>query len=321
MLRDVQDADLPIFFEHQQDPQAVEMAAFVSRPRDAFMVHWRERVLGSPDTIARTIVEGAQVVGYVSSYQREGRRLLAYWIGREHWGRGLASAAVRTFLGAHELTRPVFAEVAVHNQASLRVLRKCGFEPVGEPSTGPDGVVEILMALPAQATPRVRDATPADLGAIAAIYNHYITNTVVTFEEAPISAEEVARRVAAVEAASLPWLVAELDGEVQGYAYAGRWNARSGYRYSAETAVYLHHERARRGLGSALYRELFARLEARGVHAVISGIALPNEPSVALHHKFQMEKVAHFLAVGFKMGRWIDVGYWQRLLALPTDRR
>lgn len=314
MLRDVSDADLPTFFDHQRDPEAYRMAAFAPRERDAFMVHWRERVLGDPESVVRTIVDGDQVVGYVSSYARDGRRLIAYWIGRAHWGRGLASAAVAEFLRGPELSRPVFAEVATTNLGSLRVLKKCGFEPVSAPTTGADGIEEIVLCLSAPAAPRVRTATAQDTGSIAAIYNHYITNTVVTFEETPISSEEVARRIELVEAASLPWLVAEVGGQVRGYAYAGRWNPRSGYRFSVETAVYLDRDFPRRGLGTALYTELYARLRAREIHAVISGIALPNAPSVALHERFGMEKVAHFKEVGFKMGRWIDVGYWQRFL-------
>lgn len=102
---------------------------------------------------------------------------------------------------------------------------------------------------------------------IAEIYNHYIRNTVVTFEETPISGEEIARRIEVVEAASLPWLVAEVGGQVRGYAYAGRWSPRSGYRHSAETAVYLDRAFPRRGLGTALYTELFALLRDRGFHA------------------------------------------------------
>lgn len=314
MLRDVSDRDLPTFFDHQRDPEACRMAAFVPRERNAFMVHWRERVLGDPGSIVRTIVDGDQIVGYVSSYPRDGQRLIAYWIGRAHWGRGLASAAVAEFLRGPEFGRPVFAEVASTNLGSLRVLKKCGFEPVGERPAGEDGVVELLLRLSAREVPRVRAATAPDTEVIAEIYNHYIRNTVVTFEETPISGEEIARRIEVVEAASLPWLVAEVGGQVRGYAYAGRWSPRSGYRHSAETAVYLDRAFPRRGLGTALYTELFALLRDRGIHAIISGIALPNEPSVALHEKFQMQKVAHFKAVGFKMGRWIDVGYWERIL-------
>ena len=152
----------------------------------------------------------------------------------------------------------------------------------------------------------IHTASAAHAGAIVAIYNHYVRETIVTFEEEPVSAAEMASRIAEVATHGLPWLVAEQDRAVVGYAYA--------YRYSVESTVYLASGRDRQGLGSALYSELFRRLAAAGSHAVIAGIALPNAGSVALHEKFGMSKVAHFKEVGFKFGRWIDVGYWEGLL-------
>ena len=160
----------------------------------------------------------------------------------------------------------------------------------------------------------VRPAQAADAAAIAAIYNFYVTNTVVTFEEEPVSVDEMRRRMDDVFASSLPWLAAEMDGRVVGYAYATKWKARSAYRYSVETTVYLEDGLAKRGVGTELYAELFRLLKERGLHAVIGGIALPNDASVALHEKFGMRKVAHFEQVGFKFGQWVDVGYWQLTL-------
>jgi phosphinothricin acetyltransferase len=160
----------------------------------------------------------------------------------------------------------------------------------------------------------VREASASDGAAIAAIYNHYIRETVITFEEEPISAGEMSRRMEAVRSSSLPWLVAEEGGGVVGYAYAARWHARSAYRYSAEITVYLAPGSTGRGIGSKLYAHLFPLLRPRGIHVVIGGIALPNEASVALHEKLGLHKVAHFEQVGFKFDRWIDVGYWQRTL-------
>jgi len=158
---------------------------------------------------------------------------------------------------------------------------------------------------------RVRPAEPGDASAIAAIYNHYIAETVITFEELPVPAAEIARRIEDVRAAALPWLVAEQAGRILGYAYATKWRDRSAYRFSAEVTVYLDPSDVGRGIGSKLYAELFPRLRARGVHAALGGIALPNEASIALHEKFGMRKVAHLEEVGFKFDRWIDVGYWQ----------
>ena len=160
----------------------------------------------------------------------------------------------------------------------------------------------------------VRAVTPADAGAVAAIYNHYVLQTVVTFEEETVTSDEMSRRIDEVTAASLPWLVAERAGAIAGYAYASRWRARSAYRFSSEVTVYLAPDQGRRGIGSALYAELLSALRGSGVHAAIGGIALPNAASVALHERFGFKKVAHFEQTGFKFNRWIDVGYWQLIL-------
>lgn len=160
----------------------------------------------------------------------------------------------------------------------------------------------------------VRAAGLTDAESIAAIYNHYVANTVVTFEEEEVSAAEMERRIHDVWSSSLPWLVAEEAGRIRGYAYATRWRARAAYRFSVEVTVYLAADHGGRGIGTKLYGELFPLLHARSLHAIIGGIALPNDASVALHEKFGMRKVAQFQEVGFKLGRWVDVGYWQRTL-------
>ena len=160
----------------------------------------------------------------------------------------------------------------------------------------------------------IRAAVAADAVAIAAIYNHYVRETVVTFEEEPVAVDAIAARIGQVAAAGLPWLVAERAGVVVGFAYAAPWKERSAYRYSVECTVYLAPGLEGRGIGSALYSALFERLEQAGIHAVIAGIALPNERSVALHESFGMTKVAQFREVGFKFGRWVDVGYWQGMV-------
>jgi L-amino acid N-acyltransferase YncA len=159
----------------------------------------------------------------------------------------------------------------------------------------------------------IRDATSDDAAAIAAIYNRYVLDTTITFEEEAVTEDEMRARIAEVQTASLTWLVAT-DERLLGFAYASKWKGRCAYRFSAEVTVYLDEGAAGRGLGSRLYAELFERLRAAGMHSVLAGIALPNESSVALHEKMGMEKVAHFGEVGFKLGRWVDVGYWQRTL-------
>ena len=160
----------------------------------------------------------------------------------------------------------------------------------------------------------IRPATLDDAEAVARIYNHYIRDTVVTFEEDVVSIQEMTGRLGKVTASSLPWVVAEENGSVLGYAYASAWHGRCAYRFSTEITVYLAPGAQGKGLGSKLYDTLFARLKDKGIHTVIGGIALPNPASVALHEKFGMTQVAHFKEVGFKFGQWIDVGYWQGLL-------
>jgi phosphinothricin acetyltransferase len=157
----------------------------------------------------------------------------------------------------------------------------------------------------------VRPALPADAPAIAAIYSHYILSTTISFEEKPVDGAEIAQRIAAVLGAELPYLVAEDDGVVIGYAYATPWRARPAYRTSVETSVYLRAGMAGRGAGTLLYRVLLAQLRDSGYHMAIGGIAQPNAASVALHEKAGFRKVAHFSEVGRKFGRWVDVGYWE----------
>ncbi|MEY3444179.1 MAG: hypothetical protein RLZZ519_2460, partial [Bacteroidota bacterium] len=155
----------------------------------------------------------------------------------------------------------------------------------------------------------IRNASLADAQAIADIYNYYILETIITFEEEAIDAAEIANRIAEVTS-KFPWIVWEEEGRILGYAYARSWKSRCAYRNSVETTVYLVDGVAGRGLGKALYAALLERLADLGIHAAIGGIALPNAASVRLHEKCGFEKVAHFKEVGFKFGQWIDVGYW-----------
>ena len=157
----------------------------------------------------------------------------------------------------------------------------------------------------------IRTAMAGDAEAIARIYNHYVASTIVTFEEQAVSIEEMAGRILEIGSAALPWLVAEQDGRIVGYAYASKWKGRCAYRFSAECTVYLDPDCVGMGYGTKLYERLFAALRERGMHAVIGGVALPNPASVALHEKLGMTKVAHFREVGFKFDKWIDVGYWE----------
>jgi phosphinothricin acetyltransferase len=165
----------------------------------------------------------------------------------------------------------------------------------------------------------IRAAAASDASEIVRIYNHYVLNTIITFEEEAISTAEMARRIEETQSASLPWLVAEREGAIVGYAYATRWKVRRGYRFSVEVTAYVDSSCPGLGIGSQLYEQLLPMLQERGIHAAMGGIALPNEASVAFHEKFGFYKVAHFKEVGFKFNKWIDVGYWQRML-LGNDR-
>ena len=157
----------------------------------------------------------------------------------------------------------------------------------------------------------IHTATAADAEPICAIYNHYVTQTTISFEEEPVTPAEMAQRIADVGAAGLPWLVL-IDGDTLiGYAYATKWRVRQAYRFSVETSVYLDCRQAGQGAGRVLYEALLAELRRRELHLAIAGIAQPNEASVRLHERLGFKKVAHFSEVGRKFDNWIDVGYWQ----------
>ncbi|MEX0622326.1 N-acetyltransferase family protein [Saccharospirillum sp.] len=160
----------------------------------------------------------------------------------------------------------------------------------------------------------IRPAQFEDSLAIAQLYNPYIRDTIITFEEAEVAAQDIRQRMQAVNDAGLFWRFAEHQGDLAGYAYATAWRPRHAYRFSVEVTAYVSPEYHGKGVGSCLYDDLLPALKKRGIHSAMGGIALPNDASIALHEKFGFKKVAHFEAVGFKFNRWIDVGYWQLLL-------
>jgi L-amino acid N-acyltransferase YncA len=158
----------------------------------------------------------------------------------------------------------------------------------------------------------IRAVLDKDANAIVNIYNYYIEETIVTFEEQAVTTDDMHSRITKVAADNLPWLVAEdAAGQVIGYAYACKWRERFAYRFSVEVTVYLSVNHAKQGLGTQLYTALFAELKKLSINTAIGGISLPNPASVALHEKFGMKQVAHFKEVGFKFGKWLDTGYWQ----------
>ena len=159
----------------------------------------------------------------------------------------------------------------------------------------------------------LRHCTPTDAAQICEIYNYYVRETVVTFEESPILEMDMVRRIADITP-GLPWFVWVVNGVILGYAYATPWKVRAAYRHSVESSVYIAQQSTGKGLGLRLYTALVADLRQRGLHCVIGGAALPNPTSVALHEKLGFSKVAEFREVGLKFGRWIDVAYWELML-------
>ncbi|MEU7424106.1 GNAT family protein [Streptomyces sp. NPDC040750] len=125
-LRAVAEADLELFLAYEHDPEAVRRSRFTPRPRDAFLTHWRQRVLGDPDCLVRTVTVGGEVAGSFVSWTEGGRRFLGYWLGRPYWGRGVGSRALGLFLRA-EPVRPLYADPFAGNTASVRLLERHGF--------------------------------------------------------------------------------------------------------------------------------------------------------------------------------------------------
>ena len=147
-LRPVAVEDLPILFAQQQDEEAVRMAAFPSRNMEQFMSHWKG-ILSDPTKTTRAVLAGNEVAGYLGSWTKDSRRLVAYWIDKAHWGKGVATRALNLYLDI-ETTRPLFACVAIHNIASIRVLEKSGFTILSEETgsnEGEDGIEELVMKL------------------------------------------------------------------------------------------------------------------------------------------------------------------------------
>ena len=159
----------------------------------------------------------------------------------------------------------------------------------------------------------IRSVQLKDTNDIAAIYNYYVLNSVVTFEEKIVSEHAMKKRIQ-FTISKLPWIVYVKDDQVIGFAYASEWKSRCAYKHSVESTVYLKPGEMSKGIGTRLYLELIKQLTAMNFHAVIGGIALPNKSSIYLHEKFGFKKVAHFKEVGYKFKKWIDVGYWELII-------
>lgn len=165
----------------------------------------------------------------------------------------------------------------------------------------------------------VRDAQASDMVAVQAIYAHHVLHGLATFEEVPPGVEEIQSRRAAVLAAGLPYLVAEIGGQVMGYAYATAYRPRPAYRHTVEDSVYVAEGQGGRGIGAALLGALIARCEAgpwRQMVAVIGNSG--NAGSIALHRRMGFGEVGTLRSVGFKLGRWVDTVLMQRAIG-PGD--
>jgi phosphinothricin acetyltransferase len=165
----------------------------------------------------------------------------------------------------------------------------------------------------------VRSAAPGDGHAIADIYAPYVRDTAITFEVDPPDAAEMRSRIAETTA-RFPWLVAEEDRHILGYAYATAFRARAAYRWIVETTVYVAQGQSGRGIGRALYAPLLNRLKQQGFCAAIGAIALPNNASVAIHEAMGFTHRGTYEQVGYKLDRWHDVGLWQYDFGARPDR-
>jgi phosphinothricin acetyltransferase len=164
----------------------------------------------------------------------------------------------------------------------------------------------------------IRFAAPHDAGEIREIYAPFCESTPVSFEIEPPTAAEMRKRINQT-LSSLPWLVCEHEGRVVGYAYASKHRERAGYRWSVDVSVYVRDGHRGQGIGRALYSSLFAILRGQGFHNILAGITLPNPASVALHESMGLRLIGVYPSIGFKCGRWHDVGWWQLALRTGDD--
>ena len=155
----------------------------------------------------------------------------------------------------------------------------------------------------------IRSFKKGDEAAICSIYNYYIENTHHTFETQLLEAKDMLLRIEAI-VKDYPFLVIEKEGDVVAYAYATRWKSRQAYDRTVESTIYLKHGQQGSGMGTLLYTELLKQLKELKIHCSLGGIALPNDASISLHEKLGFKKSGILKEVGFKFGRWVDLGYW-----------
>ena len=161
---------------------------------------------------------------------------------------------------------------------------------------------------------QIRSARPSDAETVQAIYAPIVETTAISFEDVPPSVTEMAQRIENTSRQGYPYLVAERNGEVIAYAYAGPHRARAAYRSSVDVTIYVAEDARGGGVGRTLYTELLTALRRAEFHAAFAGIALPNPGSIALHEAVGFAHLGTYREVGFKFDRWHDVGWWQRKL-------
>ncbi|MEM9026710.1 MAG: N-acetyltransferase family protein [Verrucomicrobiota bacterium] len=161
---------------------------------------------------------------------------------------------------------------------------------------------------------QVRSIRESDAPAFARIYNHYIRETLVTFEEEEIDDADALSRIREITSEHAWYVYESEDGRIEGYAYIAPFKSRCSYRYSLELSIYLDKDATGKGIGTQLMKAVLAAAQSGDCHILIGGVALPNDASVRIHEKFGFEKVAHFKEVGRKFDRWIDVAYWQKTI-------
>jgi len=159
----------------------------------------------------------------------------------------------------------------------------------------------------------IRKVKPEDAQDIALIYNYYIENTTITFETSSVSSEEMACRIADISQ-QYPYLVYEESDKIAGYCYVSSWKKKTAYSKTVESTIYIAKGFQGKGLGRALMKELINELREKSFHAVIACITIPNPISVKLHEELGFRQVSEFKEVGYKFGKWLDVGDWELLL-------
>lgn len=159
----------------------------------------------------------------------------------------------------------------------------------------------------------IRDIILSDAKRIHEIYNKYVEKSWATFQEQPVSLDEIEIQIQRI-IKDFPWLVYQEGDQIIGYTYADKWKGKSAYRYTVETSIYLDSEHLGKGIGSKLKEAMIEELRKRNFHCVISVISLPNPASIAMCEKFGFKKVGHLKEIGYKFDEWIDIGYWQLLL-------